>query len=120
MNNPPASTSNEDFRFINKDGKFSVFVYSIPVEDFNPIDQTRNDQLAKALTLYSSRKISDISFDESSKPHQQVVKHLMQNFEDILCIKYAIVNSWAMIGDTQNKNLVFVGGTPNIWIISNC
>ena len=84
------------------DGKFSVFVYSMPKEDFRPIDQERNEQLAKALSLYSARKISDITFDESSKTHRMVLEHMLQNFRDILCIKYAIVNSWAMIGDTEN------------------
>jgi hypothetical protein len=120
MNNPPATTQNEDFKFITNDGKFSVFVYSIPSEDFVSIDLARNAQLAKALSLYSDRKISDISFDQNSNLHQEVVNHMMDNFSDILCIKYAIVNSWAMIGDNYNKNLVFVGGSPNIWIISNC
>ena len=37
-NNPPASTGNEDFAFVPMDGKFSIFVYSIPKEEFNGID----------------------------------------------------------------------------------
>lgn len=30
LNNPPASTDNEDFKFITHNGMFSVYVYSIP------------------------------------------------------------------------------------------
>jgi hypothetical protein len=114
LQSPPATTGNESFKFINKDGKFSVYVYSMPRDDFRPINSERNEQLAKALGLYSSRSISEVNSESD------VLEHLMQNFGDILCIEYAIVNSWAMLGEEENMNLVFKGGSPNIWIVSNC
>ena len=70
-------------------------MYSIPKSEFKEIDEDRNAQLAKALSLYSDRKISDV------QNQLQVLEHMMQNFSEILCIKYAMVNPWAMIGGTN-------------------
>jgi hypothetical protein len=42
LDNPPATSGNEDFYFIPRDGKFSIFVYSVPREEFNQIDDAKN------------------------------------------------------------------------------
>lgn len=48
---------------------------------------------------------------------------MMDKFQDSMCIKFAIVNSWAIVGgpleDSEN-NQVIVHGDPNIWVVTNC
>ena len=85
-------------------------------EDVNPMSQDQIDNIANTSKLYSKNQISGLDSESD------IVEHLYDAFKSFFCIQYAIVNSWAMaaVPEGGSSNIVQVGGTPNIWMVTSC
>ena len=93
-----------------------MYVFSIPKVDLDHTT-TRERELSKTVVkLFVDKQIAQGS------TNTKITKEIYDNFKDQLCVTYALVNSYGMIGSHSegSNHLIQVGGNPNIWIVSNC
>lgn len=90
------TTGNEDFK-INKD-QLDMNVFSIPTGLLKPTTKEVEKFLPAIAKLYTGQEIAIES-------NEEMLDHLVDSFGDILCIKYAIINPFAMIGQTEDSEV---------------